>query len=498
MDNRFNLVEEEWIPVVGAGLASLSRVFSEPPLAGLGGNPIQKISVLKLLLAIAQSAGTPRDDREWKALGVEGMARRCLSYLQEHKNQFWLYGDEPFLQMPAIERAKMQSYGALLPEVATGNTSVHFDSQMERQLSDADIALVILQNSGLSFAGKKVDNSVVLTAGYKGKTNSKGKSSSAKPGGALGFLGYLHAFYLGRTLPATVYLNLLTAKDIQATGIFPEGLGAAPWEAMPDGEDDASAKVLKRSYMGRLMHLNRFLLAGDDGIHYSEGLLHPTHKEGSWDPSVTVRTGQKEYKAVWADPGKRPWRQLSAFFAFLSNDPKARCFQLHLGYGRIRESRGRFGVWTGGVRVSNNAGEQYCSGKDDFVESRFTFPSSILGESWYAALSLELNELERVSKILWACITGYKNEAKEKNPDAVTYSQVEFWSLCEARAQDLVEAAGDSEQTRNLRMVFGEIAYGVYDKHCPATTARQVAAWAKNRPNLGRYLAKEKGGEGGE
>jgi hypothetical protein len=69
-ENRFNLVEEPWIPVTGEGLVSLRRVFSDGKLRAFGGNPVQKIALLKLLLAIAQSASTPENDEEWERMGL--------------------------------------------------------------------------------------------------------------------------------------------------------------------------------------------------------------------------------------------------------------------------------------------------------------------------------------------------------------------------------------------------------------------------------------------
>ena len=56
--NRFNLVDEQWIPVAGAGLVSLMRIFTDSSLRALGGNPVQKIALIKLLLAIAQAAAS--------------------------------------------------------------------------------------------------------------------------------------------------------------------------------------------------------------------------------------------------------------------------------------------------------------------------------------------------------------------------------------------------------------------------------------------------------
>lgn len=67
---RFNLVDEPWIPVVDVGLVSLKDIFTHSDYRGLGGNPVQKIALTKLLLAIAQTAFTPEDDEAWAELGA--------------------------------------------------------------------------------------------------------------------------------------------------------------------------------------------------------------------------------------------------------------------------------------------------------------------------------------------------------------------------------------------------------------------------------------------
>ena len=49
VENRFNLIDEPWIPVVDAGQVSLKQLFSYPEYRALGGNPVQKIALTKLL-----------------------------------------------------------------------------------------------------------------------------------------------------------------------------------------------------------------------------------------------------------------------------------------------------------------------------------------------------------------------------------------------------------------------------------------------------------------
>ncbi len=104
MENHFNLIDEPWIPIAEVGLVSLKQIITMPSYRDIGGNPIQKIALIKLLLAIAQAASTPKDDEAWAALSLETLAARCLTYLAQWHECFYLYGERPFLQMPAIMR----------------------------------------------------------------------------------------------------------------------------------------------------------------------------------------------------------------------------------------------------------------------------------------------------------------------------------------------------------------------------------------------------------
>jgi CRISPR system Cascade subunit CasA len=155
MENRFNLVGEAWIPVAGVGRVSLWQIFENPQYRSLGGNPVQRIALTKLLLAIAQAAATPTDEQAWRTLGAEGLARSCLAYLDRWHERFYLYGEQPFLQMPAIGAAALQSYGAVLPEVSTGNTTVLNHGQVERRLDDGEKALLLISLMGFALSGKK-------------------------------------------------------------------------------------------------------------------------------------------------------------------------------------------------------------------------------------------------------------------------------------------------------------------------------------------------------
>ena len=63
IDKKFNLIDEQWIPIREKGLFSLRDIFSDHSLRKIGGNPIQKTAIFKLLCAIAQAAWTPKTEK---------------------------------------------------------------------------------------------------------------------------------------------------------------------------------------------------------------------------------------------------------------------------------------------------------------------------------------------------------------------------------------------------------------------------------------------------
>lgn len=490
-ENRFNLIDEPWIPVVGKGKVGLRQIFADESISALGGNPVEKIAVFKLLLAIAQSAITPKDETEWKSLGVKGLQERVSDYLDKWYDSFWLYGEKPFLQMPAIEKADVKSFGTVEMHVATGNTTVVTQIQAEKKdYSDAEKALLVLKLMGFAFGGKKTDNSVVLTKGYVGKSNEKGKPASGKPGPSLGFMGFLHSFFFVENIVGSVYLNLFT-QETDCLKHSLNGIGRAPWEFMPKGEDDEIAKALKDSYLGRLVPLNRFVLLETNGLHYSEGISHSGYNDGVADPSVAVDFSASKPKAIWTDPEKRPWRQLTSLLAFLdsSKGSSFECMQLKSVYNRLIVADA-FSVWSGGVRVSSNAGEQYLTGTDDFVESETQLPSSIFTELtiFFSNLSEQMLNLDSVSKSVYAAINGYYADLMVEGKNFAVKACNQYWQQCESIFQRIVDTCSKkntdqyNHEMDKINNQIWQFVKQIYNQYCPNQSARQLEAWAKNFP----------------
>lgn len=143
--NSFNLIDEKWIPTVDKGVVSLKQVFSDREIKQLGGSVIEKLSIFKLLLAIAQSAYTPKDDLDWRNYSKKNFVSKVNSYLDKWHDNFFLYSDEnPFLQFPILSsfKTELKSFSTVLPQVASGNNVLTLESEIAFDLSDADKASI--------------------------------------------------------------------------------------------------------------------------------------------------------------------------------------------------------------------------------------------------------------------------------------------------------------------------------------------------------------------
>src|SRR5690606_36987362 len=115
LSNKFNLIDEPWIPIIAGPLISLKELFTQKQHRELGGNPIQKISLFKLLLAISQAAFTPKDEDELEETVLDSFCDKCLQYLERWHDAFWLYGEKPFLQFPDLKNSDEKELGAVFP-----------------------------------------------------------------------------------------------------------------------------------------------------------------------------------------------------------------------------------------------------------------------------------------------------------------------------------------------------------------------------------------------
>lgn len=492
--NVFNLVDEAWVPTADGTLISLADVFAGKGGDGLGGNPMQKIALTKFLLAIAQTACPLNDDDAWLDLDPQTLGDTCRAYLERQREAFWLYGARPFLQMPAIAKAKKEPLGAFLPHICTGNTTLLQDMQKEAGLGLPERALLVVVLSGYCLGGKQADNSVVLSPGYTEKRNDKGKPATGKAGAWMGYAGFLHHFLQGQSLLETIKLNLLTREDLDRTPLT-GGFGTPPWERMPVGEDCETARALRNSLMGCLVPLSKFLLLGEDDIQCTDGIKYPGHLQNYFNPSIGLKPNDGSSKtakatALWTNPEKLPWRTLPALLAFLNKESGMDCAGVRLCFQRAREEADSLGIWAGGLAVKDTMGEQKVSGLNDFVDSLQFLPAKKLGSVWFCDLQNVMGRLDALSKSLYGATMAYFKELSVDGKAFAANATTQFWELCNRDAQAIFDFCSDPARMRELEQTFLQYARQVFTRTCPKDTARQLAAWGKTASMV--RLAKNK------
>ncbi|AEC02347.1 type I-E CRISPR-associated protein Cse1/CasA [Parasphaerochaeta coccoides] len=497
MLNRFNLVREKWIPIAGGSRVSLMDIFTDPSIGHVGGTAVQKLAILKLLLAIAQTANIPCDEHDWEKLQPTGLATACKEYLEMHEECFWLYGTTPFLQFPRLhdlaDKTDITSIGATyIPDLQSSNDTILFQSQTSRPQTDAEKAVFLVTLMNYALGGKRTAKKIPpLTKEYAGK------GSTSKPGPSIGnYTGYLNSHLLGQSLWETIWVNLFTQEELNTIQNGWGNLEQPPWEKMPQGEDDEIARKYKTSYLATLCALSRFVLFTDEGgIIYAEGIQYPTIKEGWIDPFLSINS---EQKTLYADVNKRPWRSLPALLGTAFNASGKEffpCKQISSHIFRTQQVCPFVGIWSGGLQIRGQAGDFSIKQNDDFIESSVFIKSSCIETTWFAALNKEMMDLDKKSKILFAAVKAYYNEKNTRAHSEV--AQYSFWSACEQHFPKLIEACdedADPEDLHDIQEVFWKIVMDIYTMSCPAETANQIRRWARNEPKKPRptfYLAKE-------
>lgn len=493
MNNSTNLLDTPWIPTPEK-LLTLREIFNQTDISFISGSPLVKISIFKFLQAVVQAACTPNDDAEWNLLSsnsFQELRKRINNYLDLHHDDFYLNGEHPFLQLNSVKEASSANLGILIPYVCSGDNNVVITEYqtMRGKMSDTEkiVGLLVLQNFG--FGGKgKADRSFSI--------DKSGNKKTILGGPALGTYGYLHTFYKAETLIESLWLNLFTKKDIEKSN-FKGKIGTPPWENMPKSESDSRAKEYTNTLMGFLVPLSRYCLLDGDEIHITSGIPYLEISSGTFDPSVTIyRDDKNKTKALLVNPDKKPWRDLSSILSAFTTTSKHTCLQISLPLERISKLNTNIMIWSSGLKISANSGEQFFGKDDCFVDSCFMIQDFGNIDESLKRFSNEVLSLENVvSKRLYGCIKRYYSDLKVEN-DSLIHSKMRiFWEFCEHHAQELINTCYSNEFEENItriRQKFAKIALSVYDNSCPNVSARQMCTWIKHRKEYHDYITGDK------
>ncbi len=510
-ENRFNLIDESWIPVVGKGKVGLRQIFADESISALGGNPVEKIAVFKLLLAIAQSAVTPKDETEWKSLGISGLQKRVSDYLDKYYDCFWLYGEKPFLQMPELKKKaealskkeKSEPYkignGAFADLMAENNTCVTEYDFRDVSQNDSDKALFLLAVINFAFYGKQPNQELSLEKNLK-------KNVIAKPGASLGFSNYLHTFGLVENVITSVYYNLISEQNVKSYTWLSEGVGKPFWEMMPTTESDCVTETSKKTLLGHLVPLSRYVLMVDNGLYFTEGVIYhlakSEKKKGqsveNWiETSMSWYLEKDEIKALNADISKKPWRMLTSMLSLSDTERKYCNLGLSLFINRISEYDKVFSIWSGGIDVSGDSFGKKIKNNDDYVESEIQLHSSAFGDSFCNKLFEEMRKLNEFCSDLQKFVVGYNVEirggkssknAKQIGSQNIPSVESDYWQQCEGVFQRIVDTCSIentdqyNQEMDKINAQIWQFVKQIYNQYCPNQSARQLEAWAKNFP----------------
>lgn len=482
MKADFNLVEDKWIKLVGRDPVSLHDFFASTEPPKLAGTPVQKLIVFRLLLAIVQVACPLEDEDDYAELTIDEMKNRVKDYLGRQKGGFYPYDPErPFLQHPDVKfnAEKMLPLASFLPGVCAGNTTLLFDTNTQpKTLTDSDLIYALLSLVTFGMGGKKADKSLVFSSGFVKK------SAPASP--ALG-RGWLHCFPMSSDIYRSLKLNLVTQEMLEQDELnyLSKGVGTPPWEYMPLTEVGQDAVDYTQSLVGWLVPLSRFCRLFGENIRMTSGVSYPAISTAQCDLSVATRNvGSKntqKISAVRASRSVAPWRQLDAVLAFIGTKQTEGCRSLKLL--RVLRQDDVTSMWCVGIQVSEQSGEQYMSGSDDFVESVFRIAPGWQDAIFFKKYSDEMAWIDKVREKTYACVMGYYRELKAADLGSKFAKRAEavFWDRCASVGVKMAEACGVSDP-KAYRQSFREAAIAAYDDVCPKQNARQLIAYQKSRP----------------
>lgn len=489
----FNLVEKPWIPVADKNaitkLVSLHELFRDAEeISDLAVNPVQRISLMRLLVCITQAAlDGPEDERDW--LGCrEKIAKSAMNYLDDWRDKFDLYGNEPFLQVPDIvpENAKDRfnmPMDKLFLEFSSGVLFDHEEGSLDKRThSPETIALGLLQYQNFCLGGGKSKkakwNNVGITGFANGTTNN-----NYKAGPCAGCK--LFTFILQNNVLDTIWFNLVTKEQVD-TYIPNMTFGRPIWEDYPSCYDTKIVKGLNFQYLKSLVPLARFLQLNEgsqsridfltNGFAYLDDALEIRN------PFLTIikNTNDEKLQYLRGEHGRHPWRDLNALLNI--NNMNSAIPLSHLITVRSVGKNVDFDIWVGALL--NDQGNPL-----ENVEWRLPITLKALEKSMFNKYEQGVQKANDGAAALRNAVVAYYKEIHEQmDTKAIpaASAQTIFWSELDKHYRRLLEAAQDHSQP--LSDVWHPIVVDAMEKafaqSCPHTTPRQIQAFAKTKQKL--------------
>ena len=496
----FNLVDEQWIPVIAhegnKRYISLKEIFLKGrEFSDLVVLPHERVSLMRFLICVTQaSLNGPRDYEKWEE-APSNISHAVEEYLDEWYESFDLFHKEkPFLQISELKAVNKNTtpVSKLALNLANGENSALFDHNAmndSRVRSFESLPLNILSYQNFCLGGTE------SSAQWKEKKSDRSGSDGPCSGSSM-----LHTFIRCNNIFDSLYMNLCTKEDIKVRISW----GKPVWELMPTSyEDTMSVKNATETYLGRLVPLTRCIkLLNTKRMVLGTGFKYTAFPSISQEPSATViKKNDSERMLLGAKKEKAIWRQLSAIMVMkaehengpitLNNASEDENIDIHV------------------AALIRTPGKQI---KEDITESVFNIPANMRTENGYAVYNNEVKFSEVKARKLASAIETWRkeidpdwlNRVKNSRDKSKLLEQLRskatshFWTSVEKKLpllMRLIDSLGNAEKVEeariNWRKMIHRTAREAYELACGSKTPRQMRAFALGLKHLD-YWKEEK------
>ena len=488
---NLNLCTDPWLPVrMKSGdciRVSLEDFFqSAHEISDLVLVAHERVSIMRLLICIAQRAiNGPADRDEWDEC-MEDIAPAAVKYLQDWRHAFNLLGEDgAFLQVKGVEAVSAESWGGLSKislSAAEGNNPTLFDnaagSKRGFSLDQIAINLITYQNYALcgTIGVAKWGN---LMTGPKSPDTTTDAPCAPKSA--------IHLFVCGDNMLETIWLNLCTKEEIAQ---FRSDMGQPVWEFMPQNmSDERAIKNATLTYLGRMVPLSRVVRISveADVCIVAKGIEYPVYANKDellyFESSMTIEMRDNNRYIVGANLNKAMWRSLPALLHRFTQSGKM--------FSRLDENDlpERYSIWVGALvrdkaKIISVMEDRYehldrnhVGVESDRIQGKLMKLADMGMASIRAGLDAyhaELNDAfenkkqvyEKVEQIYWSRLTSYKE----------LYLHAVGCSTSEMNEYTSAENEWINQICKSVNATF--------DVSVSRSGVRQMAAWAKARQCL--------------
>lgn len=462
---HFNLTTDPWIPVRWldgrSASVSLHELFENAPqIADLAVPPHERISILRLLVCIAQAAhGAPETSDDWDGWDT-GLESSVAGYLEKWKEHFHLMGEGTrFLQSPIKDDGtEAPPTAKIVFNLATGNSVTLLDHEGDdrqpRMFSPAVIARAILtyQNHfDCDFMGQSPAFKGVPVAGTA--------------------IHALHSFLKGKNLRKTILLNC-----IDADSLAPSCLGKSIWEGGKTSD-----------YLHRLVPSPCKLWLMDDGKRIQ---IHKGHSYGKFSATKIRETSTTVLVAkikgvvtpvlLKAGINDAIWRDLHCIAVVQKSEASAPLtFRSHMN--TLQEGEVRF--WSG--ELVKTKGKVL-----DSVESVFTVPFELFKPIGQDRYQKGVNFAVVLSNRLVDSVKAYYANMMQRSSPTESAKR-HFWNTLDQQSailltllkgigtdDDPMGSADFGKGNDPWTLAIRAAADAAYEHTCPRGNPRQYEAYA--------------------